>query len=155
MNKYYAIFLVLLLTSCDSSRVYEDYEEMEEAFWHMDSVKRFSFEIEDTQTAYNLLATFRNSSRYPFYNIYFQYSLTDSLDSVVVKQLKEADLFDPKTGQPKGSGLGDMFDHSVPILENYKFSKPGTYSLNLQQQMRLDSLPFILSVGARVELVEE
>lgn len=153
--RYFAFLLLLVLMSCDSSRVYEDYEDMEEAFWHMDSVKKFSFEITDTEKEYNILATFRNSSLYPFYNIYFQYSLTDSLDSVVVKQLKEAELFDPKTGQPKGSGLGDMFDHSVPLIEGYTFSKPGTYNLKLQQQMRLDSLPFVLSVGARVELVEE
>ncbi len=153
--RYYTLFLLILLISCDSSRVYEDYEDMEEAFWHMDSVKKFSFEITDIEKEYNLLATFRNSSLYPFYNIYFQYSLTDSLDSVVVQQLKEVDLFDPKTGQPKGSGLGDMFDHSVPIIEKYKFSRPGTYNLKFQQQMRLDSLPFIMSVGARVEFVEE
>ncbi len=153
--KHSYLLLLLLLISCDSSRVYEDYVDMEEAFWHLDSVKNFTFEITDIEREYNLLATFRNSSLYPFYNIYFQYSLTDSVDSVVVNQLKEADLFDPKTGQPRGSGLGDMFDHTVPILEKYKFSKPGVYNIKLQQQMRLDSLPFILSVGARVEFVEE
>jgi len=153
--KYYALVLLFFLIACDSSRVYEDYDDMQEAFWHMDSIKKFSFEISDIEKEYNLLATFRNSSTYPFYNIYFQYSITDSLDSVVVQQLTEADLFDPTTGQPKGSGLGDMFDHSVPLLENYRFSTPGVYNIKLQQQMRLDSLPFILSVGARVEFVEE
>lgn len=153
--KYKFLILLFVLVACDSSRVYEDYDNMEEAFWHLDSVKKFTFEIEDVEKEYNLLATFRNSSVYPFYNIYFQFSLTDSLDSVVVRQLTESDLFDPKTGQPKGTGLGDMFDHSVPLLENYSFSAPGTYSLKLQQQMRLDSLPFILSVGARVEFVIE
>ncbi|MEP5612649.1 MAG: gliding motility lipoprotein GldH [Cyclobacteriaceae bacterium] len=153
--KYYVMILLLFLVACDSSRVYEDYDNMDEAFWHMDSVKKFTFEISDVEREYNLLATFRNSSTYPFYNIYFQYSITDSLDSVVVQQLTEADLFDPKTGQPIGSGLGDMFDHSVPLLENYVFSVPGVYNIKLQQQMRLDSLPFILSVGARVEFAEE
>jgi len=153
--RHFILIFALLTFSCDSSRVYEDYEDLDEVFWHMDSVKKFSFEIEDMEKKYNVLATFRNTSMYPFYNIYFQYSLTDSLDSVVVEQLKEADLFDSKTGQPKGSGLGDMFDHSVPILENYSFPSAGSYSLKLQQKMRLDSLPFILSVGARVEFVEE
>ncbi|MEQ9403268.1 MAG: gliding motility lipoprotein GldH [Cyclobacteriaceae bacterium] len=142
------------IISCDSSRVYEDYENMEDAFWHMDSVKRFTFEIDDIEKSYNVMATFRNVSSYPFYNIYFQYSLTDSLDSVVVQQLKEADLFNPKTGEPLGSGLGDMFDHTIPVLENYTFPNEGTYNIKFQQFMRLDSLPFILSVGARVEVVE-
>ena len=146
--------LTLILLSCDSSKVFQDYEDLEDAFWHMDSVKKFSFEIEDTSKTYDLYATFRNTSSYPFYNIYFQYSLTDSIDSVVVQQLREADLFDPKTGQPYGSGLGDLFDHSVLVMEDYTFDSPGKYNLKLQQFMRMDTLPFILSVGAKVELVE-
>ena len=149
------IFAVLLIISCDSSRVYEDYLDLDEAFWHMDSIQKFSFEITDMEKEYNLFATFRNASSYPFYNIYFQYSLKDSLDSVVVKQLKEAEFFDAKTGEPYGSGLGDMFDHTIPLLESYTFPSIGTYHLDLQQFMRLDSLPFILSIGAKVEFVEE
>lgn len=152
--KYCLLILLLITISCDSSRVYEDYKNMDDAFWHMDSVQTFSFEITDPGREYNVLATFRNASSYPFYNIYFHYAMTDSLDSVVVEQLEKADLFDPVTGQPRGSGLGDMFDHSIPILENYKFPSIGTYNLKLRQQMRLDTLPFIMSVGARVELVE-
>lgn len=154
--KYILILaLAVLLVACDSSRVYQDYVNLEDAYWHMDSVKNFSFEITDTEKEYNLAATFRNASSYPFYNIYFQYTLADSLDSVIVQQLKGADLFDPKTGEPYGSGLGDMFDHIVPVLENYKFESQGTYSLKLQQLMRMDTLPFVLAVGARVELAQE
>lgn len=153
--KYYLLIIGLLLIACDSSRVYEDYVDMDDAFWHMDSIQVFTFEIDDATKDYNVLATFRNASSYPFYNIYFHYALTDSLDSVVVEQLETADLFDPVSGQPRGSGLGDMFDHSFPILENYQFPNKGQYNLKLRQQMRLDTLPFVLSVGARVEFVEE
>lgn len=155
MMRYLIILLAALLFACDSSRVYEDYNNMEEAFWHMDSIQQFPFTITDTEKQYNVLATFRNASAYPFYNIYFQYTLVDSTDRVIVDELKEADLFDPKTGEPYGSGLGDLFDHSIPLLENYSFPEEGAYSLRLQQFMRRDTLPFILSVGARVETVEE
>lgn len=152
----YAIILISLLAlSCDSSRVYEDYNDMDNAFWHMDSIQTFTFEIEDASKNYNLLATFRNGSQYPFYNIYFQYSLTDSLDSVVIQELHGADLFNPKTGEPLGSGLGDLFDHRVLLEEDFTFPQPGTYNLKFQQFMRLDTLPFVLSVGGRVEFSEE
>lgn len=153
--KYWLLLILTILIACDSSRVFEDYVDNKDAFWHLDSVRTFSFEIPDAEQDYNILATFRNSSAYPFYNIYFQFMVTDSLDSVVVRQLKEADLFDPKTGQPLGSGLGDFFDHSIPVLENFRFPSTGQYSVKLQQQMRLDTLPYLLSVGARVELVSE
>lgn len=146
--------LVAVLAACDSNRVYEDFNDMEEAFWHLDSIQTFSFEITDTTRRYNLKATFRNASSYPFYNLYFQYTLTDSLDNVLKQQLKQVDLFDPKTGEPRGSGLGDLFDHSFMLEEGYQFDTPGEYSLSLEQYMRRDTLPFILSVGARVEFTE-
>lgn len=148
------IVLAVLATSCDSSRVYEDFNDMEEAFWHLDSIQTFDFEIIETAKPYNLKATFRNASSYPFYNLYFQYTLQDSSGNVIKKQLKQVDLFDPKTGEPFGSGLGDLFDHSFVLEENYLFENAGSYSLSFEQYMRRDTLPFILSVGARVEFAE-
>lgn len=142
------------MTSCDSSRVYEDFNDMDEAFWHLDSVQTFSFEIDDPERSYNVLATFRNASSYPYYNLYFQYTLQDSAGSILQQELKQVDLFDPITGEPFGSGLGDLFDHSFVLQENYVFENAGKYSLSLEQYMRRDTLPFIMSVGSRVEFAE-
>ena len=155
MRYLLVIFLGLFILSCDSSRLYEDFNNMEEAFWHKDSIQSFRFTIEDTVSSYNLIASFRNASSYPFYNLYFQYTLTDSLDRVLQQELKEIYLFDSKTGEPYGNGLGDLFDHTYSLSENYQFENPGTYSIHLQQFMRLDTLPYLVSVGARVEYAVE
>lgn len=144
----------LLIISCDSSRVYEDFNDMEEAYWPLDSIQRFSFVIEDTTRAYNLFATIRNSSSYPYYNIYFKYWLKDSTQNMLKEELREYNFFDPKTGEPFGSGLGDLFDHKIPLEENFQFQNSGEYTIELQQFMRMDTLPFVLSVGARVEFSE-
>lgn len=152
--KYLSIIIIgLTMVSCDSSRVYGDFHDMENAFWPLDSVQRFTFTIEDTTRKYNLLATFRNSSSYPYYNIYFKYTLEDTLGRIKKEELKEYHFFDPKTGEPLGSGLGDLFDHKVPLEDSLIFSNKGEYTLSLQQYMRMDTLPFIISVGARVEYV--
>lgn len=127
---------------------------MEEAFWHLDSVQTFDFTIQDTTKSYNLLCTFRNASSYPFYNMYFQYTLNDSAGNVMLQELKNVELFDAKTGEPHGSGLGDLFDHSFTLVENYSFENAGQYTLSFEQYMRRDTLPFILSVGARVEFAQ-
>lgn len=155
MKRILIIMLASTLIACDSSRVYEDYNDFDEAFWHLDSLQQFTFSIKDTTRTYNLGATFRNASSYPFYNLYFQYTLVDSSGNQLIEQLKEVDLFDPKTGEPLGSGLGDLFDHSIVLEEGYQFKNSGDYTLSLQQFMRRDTLPFILSVGARVEFAEE
>lgn len=154
MRIVYLAFILLFIFACDSSRLYEDFNDMEEAFWHIDSIQTFEFQIEDTTREYNVLATFRNASSYPFYNLYFQYNITDSLGVVLTKELKQVTLFNSKTGEPYGSGLGDLFDHAFPLQENYSFPTSGTYSLQLQQFMRMDTLPFIMSVGGRVEFSE-
>ena len=154
-SRYMFVLLILsLLMSCDSRKVYDDFTDFDEGFWHQDSVISFSFDIEDTSKPYHLKAQIRNSQSYPYHNMYYRYTLKDASDSVLSEEQEQIFLFDPKTGKPNGGGLGDMFDNSQIVLENYTFEKAGTYSVDLKQFMRLDTLPFILSVGWRVETVE-
>ena len=148
------VLLLIFFTSCDSSKVYEDFTDFDEAFWHQDSIISFSFNIEDATKPYHLKAQFRNAQSYPYHNMYYRYTLKDANDSVLSEEQKQIFLFDPKTGEPNGSGLGDVFDNSQTVLENYTFTNSGTYSVDLKQFMRLDTLHSILSVGWRVENVE-
>jgi len=149
--------LVLILTffsSCDKTKVYESYTDFDEGFWHQDSVVSFSFTIEDASQPYHLKAQFRNAQTYPYHNMYYRYTLKDENDSVLSEEQIQIFLFDPKTGEPSGSGLGDLFDNSQVVLENYNFPNAGNYSVDMKQFMRLDTLPSLLSVGWRVERVE-
>jgi gliding motility-associated lipoprotein GldH len=147
-------FVLIGLTACDPNRVLDDNQDFEEAFWHKDSIVSFTFEIPDVTKRYHIYTNIRNAQHYPFYNLYYRYSLIDSSNQVIVQKLQGIDLFDPKTGEPRGSGLGDLFDHRQLILEDYAFASTGTYSISFEQYMRRDSLPLILSMGARVEITE-
>jgi len=143
-----------VLFSCDTNRVLDDNRDFDEAFWHKDSVVSLEFEIEEVGSAYNIYANIRNAQNYPFYNLYYKYTLSGSEGGELEQALENINLFDPKTGEPYGDGLGDLFDHRQLILENYRFPEAGRFSIKLEQFMRRDSLPLILSVGARVEQVE-
>jgi len=145
---------ILLFSACDSTRVYDDFIDFDEGFWHQDSIVSFSFTIDDVSQPYNLKAQFRNAQSYPYHNMYYHYTLKDAKDSVLSEEQKQIFLFDPKTGEPYGGGLGDLFDHSQIVLENYTFQNPGTYSVDLKQFMRLDTLHSILSVGWSVETIK-
>ena len=154
MKPLYSIvlfFFFLGLSGCDGSRVFEEKITFSNLYWHKDNVATFNFEIEDTDAAYNLFYTIRNSSTYPYYNLYVNYDLRDSVGQAVKQDLQEMVLFDSKTGKPKGSGSGDLFDHKIPVLENLRFENKGAYRLKLTQYMRLDSLPDIASIGLRIE----
>jgi len=122
--------------------------------WLADSIATFEFEITETQPKYNLYYNVRNSISYPYHNLYVQYTLEDSTGNVQSKALQNMDLFDPVTGEPLGDGLGDIFDHRILAISDHQFNNPGWYRFKVQQFMRQDSLPLILSVGLRVELAE-
>lgn len=145
------LLILLGLISCNADRVFEDNMDFEEPYWTKQSVPEFTFEITDTEVAYNLYINVRNSMDYPFYNLYYQYEIKDSIGNGLSKDMLELILFDSKTGEPLGSGLGDLFDHQDLVVEDYQFETPGTYSIAFTHFMRTDTLPLILSVGARVE----
>lgn len=153
MTRHIFVFLsfLLVVTSCDDSRIYEKNVEISDKTWIADSVVHFSFQITDSRKSYNLYYNLRNSISYPFQNIYVNYTLEDTLGNELATELVNQNLFHPKTGKPFGDGLGDIFDHQFKLLENYRFNQPGAYRVKLQQFMRRDSLPEIISVGIRVE----
>lgn len=140
------------MSSCDVNRVYEKNSDLEGRIWLEDSMIEFDVRLDDASLPYNLYTNVRNGSAYSFYNLYVQYAIVDSTGREIKKSLENLILFDPKTGEPYGSGLGDVFDHQIPILNNYYFPDEGSYKVRLQQYMRRDTLEEVYSVGVRVEL---
>ena len=120
-----------------------------------DSTAEFEFEIKNSEAEYNLYYNVRNSLSYPYHNLYIRHTLEDSLGNMLSSALQNMDLFDPVTGKPVGEGLGDIFDHQILAISDQKFPKNGWYRFKMQQFMRQDSLPLILSVGLRVEIKSE
>ncbi|TRX53702.1 gliding motility lipoprotein GldH [Fulvivirga sp. M361] len=149
------MMLALQLTSCDTDRIYEKNIELPKKLWLADSAIHFEFKLASSQKRYNLYYNIRNTRSYPFQNIYVRYNLNDTLGNLVSKELINQDLFDPKTGKPYGSGLGDIFDHQFTILKNHKFDQVGVYQFSLQHYMRPDTLKEIISVGMRLEEAQE
>ena len=150
--KLWPILAILVLSGCDSSRLYEENHDFENMVWTASDIRSFSFEITDSETGYNIYFNIRNTLNYPHYNLYISYQLKDSLNQSIKEGLENVNLFDPKSGDPYGqSSIGNIFDHQFLLLEDYKFDYPGMKSLSLQQYMRYDSLPEIVSTGIRVE----
>lgn len=143
--------IVCSLLSCDSSRIYDQNFDFEGRRWLATEEPTFDFMITDTSTGYDLYTSIRNESTYPNANLYYEYTLSDSLGNTLEKKLLSQLLFDEKSGRPFGSTvLGDIFDHRFLILENYRFEKPGQYTIRYSHKMRTDTLSGILAVGVRV-----
>lgn len=149
-----ACLALLTLTRCDEQRLYDQNVNFDEKVWVVDSMPVFRFQIENPDQPYNIYWNVRNTVAYPFRNLYITYYLEDTLGHTIVKDLQNMELFEPKTGEPFGDGLGDIFTHQIMAFPNYQFDSAGTYQIRLQQYMRRDSLPEILSIGVRIETAE-
>ncbi len=154
MRKFvlFSIVLIVCITSCDSNRVYEKNHDFTNRLWAVTELPVFEFTVTDTVRGYNLYCNLRNTLDYPYSRIFINYALQDSMGNSLEKALVSNFLFDEKTGKPTGnSGVGDLYDQQIVLLNNYTFKKPGLYKVQFEQFMRTDSLTGILAIGLRVE----
>lgn len=144
--------IIVILFSCDESRVYERNVDFNSRQWLINERPEFEFEISDTLKTYNLFCNVRNSLDYPFARVFVRYYLQDSSGNILEEELVRQLLFDEKTGKPYGeSGLGDLYDHRIPLKNNHRFPYSGKYKIAFEQFMRTDTLSGVLAVGVRVE----
>nr|WKN36910.1 gliding motility lipoprotein GldH [Tunicatimonas sp. TK19036] len=148
------LFVIMSLIGCDGNRLYEQNVNFEKKAWAVDSLPVFRFQIENPEQPYNIYWNVRNTVAYPYRNLYLTYYLEDTLGNTIVKDLQNMELFESRTGKPYGSGLGDIFTHQILAIPNYQFDTAGMYQIRLQQYMRRDTLPEILSIGVRIEEAE-
>ncbi len=141
---------LLILLSCDPSRLYEENIKIPDGIWYKDNKVSFEVFIDDTVSAHNLYVNVRNTSLYPFSNLYL-FIETTAPSGHTIRNTFEVILADDH-GKWLGSGLGDIWDLQQVYKENVRFAQRGKYTIEYQQGMRMDRLPFILDVGLRIEV---
>lgn len=113
-----------------------------------------SFEVElapeDTAFYYNIYVNVRHTDAYPYNNLWLLIRTLTPGDSTAAVRRVELPLADTY-GKWLGNGLDDIFEHRIPIQQNALLSKPGLYRFSFEQNMRQDPLPYVMSVGLRVE----
>lgn len=150
---FYLFFLAIVLFSgCVKSGklgVYQKNIPIPEYSWNYSYHPEFKFKITDTASLYNIYVTIRHTNAYPFSNIWLLISSNYEGEKPKTQRV-ELPLAN-KEGKWLGSGMGDIFEHRIPIQQNARFDKRGMYHFSFEQNMRLNPLPYIMSVGLRVE----
>lgn len=119
--------------------------------WDYSFHPRFEVRITDTTARYNIEVTIRHTNAYPFSNIWLLVS-TNYTGHKPKSRRVELPLAN-REGRWLGSGMGDVFEHRIPIQQNARFDKSGIYYFSFEQNMRLNPLPHIMSVGLRIEKI--
>lgn len=140
---------LLIVSSCDSSRVFEENKKIEKANWSQDDPLVFLVNIKDTVNPHNVYLNVRNAGMYPFSNVFF-FINTRFPGGQIDRDTVEITLASPD-GKWLGDGLGDIYDNRILFHRNVRFPQPGEYRFEIFQAMRLNPLPGIMDAGIRIE----
>ena len=159
-NKYKSIIiLVLLLVSCDSKRVYDEYSSIPDGFWDKEKKVSFKFSVNDTITKQNLFINLRNNNSFSFSNLFLITQL-DFPDGQKIIDTLEYDMAD-KSGKFLGKGFSEIKENKLFYKENITFPNTGIYNVNIAYAMRksdetegLKTLAGITDIGFRIEKIE-
>ncbi|MCC6383974.1 MAG: gliding motility lipoprotein GldH [Bacteroidia bacterium] len=140
---------LMLIISCDPSRVYEKNEKIADNSWKINSPLTFKVDITDTITTHDIYINVRNAGYYGFSNLYL---FIDSWlpDGKHSRDTLECILASPD-GRWLGDGLGDIWDNKILFRKKIVFPMSGTYRFQLTQAMRVNPLPGIMDAGIRIE----
>ena len=144
-------FIGVVSLSCNQNKIFDHYCEMPSGVWNQDSLVVFNFNVLEDSIDYSLNYNIRYSISYPYYNLYISYYLEDSNGNNISNELQEIILFNKKTGEPIGDGLGDLYDLKVESFKRMSFPYSGKYNFKVKQFMRTNDLSGIMSFGLVVD----
>ena len=140
---------MVIVSSCDSNRVFEKYKPIPKSGWNKDSLVVFTIPVTDTLQNHNLYIDVRNDVTYSYSNLWLFIEI-DQPGGKTLKDTFELSLADP-TGKWLGEGRGGKKTRQVIYRRNVYFPVSGTYKIKLQQGMRETNLKGISDIGIRLE----
>ena len=150
--------LLLILVSCDSKRVYDEYTSINEGKWKKNTPISYKFEVKDTLAKRNLFINIRNNNDYQYSNLFLITKMSFP-DGYQIIDTLEYDMAD-KNGQFLGKGFSELKENKLFYKEQILFPIQGVYTLDIFQAMRkggevegINELEGIVNVGFRIEKI--
>jgi len=144
-----AFVVLFLLTSCDSSRIFEQNSKVGGEVWNMKENKEFLFEAKDTLASCNILINIRHNGSFKWTNLIL-FVIVESPDGNALR-----DTIDIALAENNGKWLGQRMVSSYSLRKIYKekvrFAQSGNYKFTLLHAMRDEEVIGIADVGIRIE----
>ncbi len=143
---------VLAWSGCTDPRALLDQNtQISNRNWAYTNKLKFTVNITDANTPYNLYLNLRVTGNYKYSNMFVIVHQTHAANASAKPGTRyEVRLANPD-GEWLGDGSGNMYSYQTPFKLNYKFPAPGTYTFQLEQNMRDNPLREVSDVGIRVE----
>ncbi len=139
----------LFFVSCDQSKVFDLYLEVDSHGWKATDTIDFEFEIDSQENIlYNTLIGLRNNNNYSYANIFFfvDVEYPNGLHRIDTLQY----ILAAPDGKWLGSGVGEIKYNLLKFKEN-ETMQSGLYKYKIVHGMRDDVLIGIEDIGLRIE----
>ena len=155
-NSALLLLVVILFSSCDKKRVFDEYKSVGSA-WHKDSIVTFNLPELDSTKRYNLFVNLRANNDYQYNNLFLIVAMELPNGFTKVDTL-EYQMADPD-GTLLGNGFSDLKESKLFYKENVRFKSK--YKVHIKQAVRengkvpgVTALDGITEVGFRIEKKE-
>ncbi len=149
----------ILLVSCNSNIVYDQYKHIVNFQWPSDNSIEFIVSNQDTISKNNVFINIRNNKDYEFSSLFLIAKIEFPSGFQVVDTL-EYEMTDSK-GNWLGTGFTDLKENKLFYKEQVVFSEKGDFKFNIQHATRSindvegkNPLKGIIDVGLRIEKVK-
>jgi gliding motility-associated lipoprotein GldH len=142
----------LMLASCDTIDLYEKTAPIPKQEWKSTNKPRFTFDIKDTLSSYQLYVLIRHDDQYGFNNIWLNL-YAEAPGQKAQKFMVELPLATREHGW-LGMAMDELYVHRIALTldpQKINFSRSGNYTFTLEQVMREDPLNHVFNVGLRLE----
>lgn len=144
------LFAICFLNGC-AGNIADVNVEIPDHKWIYRNHVKVSFEVKDNRKAYNIYFKLRHTSDYRYSNIFvlahFKWAEKTATKRYQFKLAKD-------DGEWLGSGSGNLFSYTLPLVANYHFEKNGKFEIDIEQNMRDNPLMEISDAGILVEEVK-
>ena len=138
-------FLLFSFSACNKTTFYHKTNTLQNETWNKDSAFVYQFTITDSLQYYKFYIDVRNTTVYPYQNLYLFFT-TQFPDSTVYTDTLNCLLSDAY-GRWTGKGSGRIKDNRFLFKPKVRFQQKGDYVFTVQQAMRDDNLKGITDFG--------
>jgi len=145
----FVLMLVILLNSCSNQMIFRENNHISSSGWSVADSIAFSFKIDDTLAPVNIYFNVRNSTDYPYQNLYF--FITTLYPGGEYSRDTAECILAGIDGKWLGKGKGKTRDSKFLFRKEVRFRKAGNYTIFVNQAMREDILKGISDVGLIIQ----
>ncbi|MDV7186621.1 gliding motility lipoprotein GldH [Lutibacter sp. TH_r2] len=128
------IVFLLLLVSCNSNEIYNQYQPIENYKWSSENKIQFLINNTDTISSKNVFINIRNNNKYSFSSIYLIGNIEFPSGIKVIDTL-EYEMTNAE-GKWLGTGFTEIKENKLYYKENVVFNEKGDYNFTIQQVTR-------------------